>query len=89
MLAVLAFFAPQLLGGRGVGVRACVLIAIFAVMSYGLDIVVSDLGEVSLAHTVFFAAGSYATALLSTRAGWLGLGHRWPARLLWRWPARA
>lgn len=68
-LAVVAFFAPQLLGGSGVVYSAAVLIAIFAVMSYGLDVVVSDLGEVSLAHTVFFAAGSYATALLSTRAG--------------------
>jgi len=38
-------------------------------MAYGLDIIVSDLGEVSLAHTVFFAAGSYTTALLATRAG--------------------
>jgi branched-chain amino acid transport system permease protein len=38
-------------------------------MSYGLDIVVSDLGEVSLAHTVFFAVGAYTTALLSTSAG--------------------
>lgn len=45
------------------------LIAIFAVMAYGLDVVVSDLGEVSLAHQLLFAAGSYATALLSTRGG--------------------
>jgi len=69
VLAVAAFVAPMLLGGGGAAYSAAVLIAIFAVMAYGLDIVVSDLGEVSLAHTVFFAAGSYATALLSTRAG--------------------
>ena len=50
------------------------LIAIFAVMAYGLDIIVSDLGEVSLAHTVFFAAGSYTTALLATRGG---VGSSW------------
>jgi len=77
VLAIAAFVAPMLLGGGGVVYSAAVLIAIFAVMAYGLDIVVSDLGEVSLAHTVFFAAGSYATALLSTRAGvssaWLTL----------------
>jgi branched-chain amino acid transport system permease protein len=69
VLAVVAFAAPMLLGGGGVVYSAAVLIAIFAIMAYGLDIIVSDLGEVSLAHTVFFAAGSYATALLSTRAG--------------------
>ena len=75
--AVAVFVAPQLLGGSGSAYSAAVLIAIFAVMAYGLDIIVSDLGEVSLAHTVFFAAGSYTTALLATRAGvggWLTLG---------------
>ena len=51
VLAVVGFFVPMLLGGSGAVYAACVLIAIFAVMSYGLDIVVSDLGEVSLAHT--------------------------------------
>ena len=56
-LAVLC--APMMLGS-GVSVySAAVLIAIFAIMAYGLDVIVSDLGEVSLAHTVFFAAGSY------------------------------
>jgi branched-chain amino acid transport system permease protein len=69
VLAVLGFFVPMLLGGSGAVYAACVLIAIFAVMSYGLDIIVSDLGEVSLAHTVFFAVGAYTTALLSASAG--------------------
>lgn len=67
--AALVYAAPQLLGGSASAYSAAVLIAIFAVMAYGLDIIVSDLGEVSLAHTVFFAAGSYTTALLATRAG--------------------
>ncbi|MFC4170670.1 branched-chain amino acid ABC transporter permease [Microvirga sp. GCM10011540] len=69
ILAVLGFFVPMILGGSGAVYAACVLIAIFAVMSYGLDIIVSDLGEVSLAHTVFFAVGAYTTALLSASAG--------------------
>jgi branched-chain amino acid transport system permease protein len=67
--ALAVYVAPQLAGGSGAAYSAAVLIAIFAVMAYGLDIIVSDLGEVSLAHTVFFAAGSYTTALLATRAG--------------------
>ncbi len=74
--AALVYMAPQWLGGSGAVYSAAVLIAIFAVMAYGLDTIVSDLGEVSLAHTVFFAVGSYTTALLSTRAGagaWLTL----------------
>lgn len=69
-LLVAGFFLPGALGGSTAVYSALVLVAIFAVMSYGLDIIVSDLGEVSLAHTVFFAGGAYATALLSTRLGW-------------------
>jgi branched-chain amino acid transport system permease protein len=65
--AVLGLFLPMLLGGSLAIYSAAVLIAIFAVMAYGLDVIVSDLGEVSLAHTVFFAIGAYATALLSVR----------------------
>jgi branched-chain amino acid transport system permease protein len=65
-LAVIGFFLPWIFGGGSAVFSALVLIAIFAVMSYGLDIIVSDLGEVSLAHTVFFATGAYATALVST-----------------------
>lgn len=69
-LLVAGFFLPGALGGSTAIYSACVLVAIFAVMSYGLDIIVSDLGEVSLAHTVFFAGGAYAAALLSTGLGW-------------------
>ncbi len=68
-LAPLIYFAPSLAGGSGAVYSAFVLIAIFAAMAYGLDLIVSDLGEVSLAHTVFFAVGAYSTALLATRAG--------------------
>lgn len=72
--AAVIFLAPMAMGGSGVVYGAAVLIAIFAVMAYGLDVIVSDLGEVSLAHTVFFAAGCYTTALLSTRGG---VGSAW------------
>jgi len=71
LLTGLALFlaGPALLGGSIAVYSAFVLIAIFAVMSYGLDIIVSDLGEVSLAHPVFFAAGAYASAIGSSRWG--------------------
>jgi len=77
LLAVLYWNLPAWLGGSPSIYSAVVLIAILAVLSYGLDVIVSDLGEVSLGHTVFFAAGAYTTALLSTRAGvgaWATLG---------------
>jgi branched-chain amino acid transport system permease protein len=69
LIGVAVLLAPSVLGGSASLYSAAVLIAILAVMSYGLDMIVSDLGEVSLGHTVFFAVGAYATALLSTRAG--------------------
>ena len=69
-LAVLGFFAPGLLGGGALVYGTLTVIAIFAVMAYGLDIVLSDLGEVSLAHTAFFAAGAYAASLLAVDHQW-------------------
>jgi branched-chain amino acid transport system permease protein len=68
VLAALSYLLPGIFGGGAPVYSAGVLIAIFAVMAYGLDLIVSDLGEVSLAHPVFFAAGSYTTALLATGA---------------------
>ena len=50
VLALLGLAGPWLLGGGGTVFSAFVLVAIFATMAYGLDIIVSDLGEVSLAH---------------------------------------
>jgi branched-chain amino acid transport system permease protein len=41
-------------------------------MAYGADLILSYLGEVSLGHTIFWAAGGYAAALLSVNAGWNG-----------------
>jgi branched-chain amino acid transport system permease protein len=76
VLIVLAYCLPALLGGSSAIFGACVTIAIFAVMAYGVDMVLSYLGEVSLGHTIFWAAGGYASALLSTQFdvnGWVTL----------------
>ncbi len=70
LLAVAGFLLPRLLGGSALVYDTLVVIAIFGTMAYGLDIILSDLGEISLAHTAFFAAGAYAAALLSVNAGW-------------------
>lgn len=69
-LAVAGYFLPPLLGGTTLVYNTLVVTAIFAVMAYGQDIVLSDLGEVSLAHTAFFAAGAYAAGILSVDYGW-------------------
>ena len=68
-LIAAGFFLPQLCGGSQVIYGTCVAIAIFAVMAYGVDVVLSYLGEVSLGHTVFWAIGGYVSAILATRYG--------------------
>lgn len=64
---ILAFLLPQILGGSNSIYTTLTLVAIFAIMSYGMDIILSDLGEVSLGQTVFWAAGAYTTAILVTK----------------------
>ena len=73
VVLALGFLGPQLFGGSEVMHTTAVLIAIFAIMSYGNDIILSDLGEVSLGQTVFWAAGAYVTALLVVNSGWAPL----------------
>ena len=68
----LLFFVPEIAGGGSIVYSTCVTIAIFAVMAYGADAILSYLGEVSLGHTIFWAGGGYAAALLSTRLAWDG-----------------
>lgn len=68
-LVVIGFFLPRLLGGTSVAYSTLTTIAIFSVMCYGADIVLSYLGEVSLGHTVFWAIGGYAAANLSVKYG--------------------
>jgi len=69
--ALLAFVyaLPRLLGGSVLVYSTCVTVAIFSVMAYGTDMVLSYLGEVSLGHTIFWAGGGYVAALLATRLG--------------------
>ena len=69
VLAAIGFFLPRLLGGSSVAYSTLTTIAIFAVMCYGVDVVLSYLGEVSLGHTLFWAIGGYTAANLSVKYG--------------------
>jgi branched-chain amino acid transport system permease protein len=70
LVLVAGYWLPVMLGGSTLVYNTLVVTAIFAVMAYGQDIILSDLGEVSLAHTAFFAAGAYATGILAVNYGW-------------------
>jgi branched-chain amino acid transport system permease protein len=72
LVAALAYFIPSIGGGTPVIYAACTTIAILAVMAYGADLILSYLGEVSLGHTIFWAAGGYAASMLAVNAGWNG-----------------
>jgi branched-chain amino acid transport system permease protein len=82
LLLVVGFLLPSLLGGSNRIYTTFVLIAIFAVMAYGIDIVISYLGEVSLGHTLFWAGGAYTTAVMAVKYGWPPLASLAAALLL-------
>jgi branched-chain amino acid transport system permease protein len=69
-LLAVGYLLPSIFGGSDRIYATFVLIAIFAIMSYGLDVVVSYLGEVSLGHTLFWAGGAYVTGILTVNFGW-------------------
>ncbi len=69
LAAAALVLTPLAFGGSQIAYATLTTIAIFAVMCYGVDIVLSYLGEVSLGHTLFLAVGGYITASLATRYG--------------------
>ncbi len=77
IVTLAAFFViPYVFSDSALVVSVCILVAIFTVMSYGTDLVLSYLGEVSLGHPIFLAVGAYAAGYCSTRLGldpWLTL----------------
>jgi branched-chain amino acid transport system permease protein len=48
-------------------IHILILIAIYAILAISLDLVVGQMGLLSVAHAVFFGVGAYASAILSTR----------------------
>ncbi|MDR7233576.1 branched-chain amino acid ABC transporter permease [Agrococcus sp. BE272] len=68
-IGAVAYLLPSVFGGGSLAYETLVLVAIFAIMAYGADFVLSYLGEVSLGHTLFFAAGAYITAIAATKWG--------------------
>jgi branched-chain amino acid transport system permease protein len=74
LIAVVVLAAP-VFGSRLV-IYNLTVTAIYAIVVFGLNIVLGLAGQVSFAQTVFMAVGGYTSALLTTRAGinpWLAL----------------
>lgn len=66
---ILFFIAPYALSDSRVIVSYCILTAIMAIMSYGVDMITSDLGEVSLGQALFMGAGTYGVGVGATKFG--------------------
>jgi branched-chain amino acid transport system permease protein len=49
--------------------RILVTILVYATMAFGVNLILGLAGQLSLAHAAFFAIGAYASALLTTQAG--------------------
>ena len=62
-------------------------VAIFSLVSLGLNILTGFAGQISLGHAAFFGIGAYATALLSDKLG-VPFILALPIAALWR-PASA
>ncbi len=67
-IAALALF-PQVVPNPYY-IHLLVVIGIYAIVLFGLDIVVGYTGEVSLGHAALFGIGAYAAGLLFVKAGW-------------------
>jgi branched-chain amino acid transport system permease protein len=51
------------------------LVAIYAILTLGLNTITGLAGQISLGHAAFFGVGAYTTAILTVRHGW----PFWPA----------
>jgi len=49
-------------------ITVATLIAIYAIVACGLNVIVGYAGQISLGHAAFFGIGAYAAALLATKA---------------------
>ena len=65
--AVLAYLLPYTLDSYAIHVVDVAII--FALLAIGLGLVMGIAGQVNLAQVAFFGVGAYATALLTTQAG--------------------
>ena len=70
LVALLALFLMPVVISNPYYVHLVVTILIYAILLFGLDIVVGYTGQVSLGHAGLFGIGSYTAAVLVFQLGW-------------------
>jgi branched-chain amino acid transport system permease protein len=68
-IVVVAFLLPTVLDEPYL-FRVLAVALIFSILALSLTLVAGQAGQVSLGHAGFFGIGAYASALLTTQAGW-------------------
>jgi branched-chain amino acid transport system permease protein len=68
LLAIALWFLPY--GLDSYAIHVVNVIIIFALLAVGLGLCMGIGGQVNLAQVAFFGVGAYATAILTTHAGW-------------------
>ena len=69
VIGIVALFAFPLVSGNPYYIHLVETILIYAIVLFGLDIVVGYTGQVSLGHAGLFGIGSYVTAVLIMHFG--------------------
>ena len=72
LAALLPLLNLTVVSGNGISFGSLFFypVGIYVLMAIGLDVMVGRAGQTVLCYAALFAAGAYATAILSTRAGW-------------------
>ena len=70
LLALIALFCAPVAIGNPYYVHLLITILIYAILLFGLDIVVGYTGQVSLGHAGLFGIGSYTAAVLVFQLNW-------------------
>jgi branched-chain amino acid transport system permease protein len=69
-MAIAAIVVAPLILQDGFVLQIMQTIAYYTIAAVGLNVLVGYQGQVSLGHGALFAFGAYASALITTRAGW-------------------
>lgn len=76
LLALAVLLSVPFWIGSDYGLRIATLVAVYATMSLGWNLLGGYANQISLGHAVFFGMGAYTTAILQLRYGispWVGL----------------
>ena len=70
LAVILSLIFPILFSNNDYIIRVGVFSEIYVLLAISLNLISGVAGQISMGHVAFYALGAYASALLSTKAGW-------------------